>query len=109
VFGVCSCDELAGPAKASCTADFYELFGVKRPKDRTPAALAALKQQLKQQRKRVLFALHPDKNRDPRASSAFDKAQDAYEVLTLVGAKLAVRGGWASPLGGGGQTQTAQV
>ena len=79
-----SCDELEGPGKVKCTANYYELFGVKRPKQRTKEAVAALKQELKQQRKRVLFALHPDKNRDPRAPMAFDKAQDAYEVLAQV-------------------------
>ena len=80
-----SCDELEGPAKVKCTANYYELFGVKRPRKRTKEAVAALKQELKQQRKRVLLTLHPDKNRDPRAPMAFDKAQDAYEVLAQVG------------------------
>ncbi len=57
---------------ASCHMDYYVVFGVKR--DATTA-------QLRTARKKLFLEVHPDKNKDPRASTAFSRAQEAYEVI----------------------------
>jgi len=66
-------EQVALVAKIRKTKDLYELMGLPKEAD---------EEAIKKAHKKLAIQLHPDKNRAPGATEAFQKVQSAYECLS---------------------------